>query len=80
MIKSQSNHYNSSTVVASTYNYEHKTLMVHFSHASYLYEGVEEVDYNLFATATSQGKALNEFIKAKYTGVKVHEKEGVATN
>ena len=73
MINSQSNYYNSSTVKASTYNYGHKTLMIHFDHASYLYEGVSVEDYNSFATADSQGRALNEFIKAKYEGVKINE-------
>ena len=73
MITSQSNQYNSSTVKSSTYNHEHKTLMVHFSHASYLYEGVSVEDYNNFATADSQGRALNDFIKPKYNGTKINE-------
>lgn len=78
MVTQQTNHYNSSTVKSSAYSYEHKTLVVHFSHASYVYEGVKEEDYVSFATATSQGKALNEFIKANYEGVKINEDKKVS--
>ena len=73
MIKVQNNTYDSSTVVSSSYNYEHKTLTVHFNHATYVYENVEVVDYVAFANAQSQGRALNEFVKGKYSFEKINE-------
>lgn len=80
MVKSQSNQYTSSTVKSSTYNYEHKTLVVHFSHASYMYQGVEVSDYQAFATADSQGKALNDFIKPGYPGQRMSEAQEPVLN
>jgi hypothetical protein len=66
MITKTRSEYNSSTVKAAAYDAEDKTLTVHFNHASYLYKDVELTDWDLFNTADSQGKALNEFIKPKY--------------
>ena len=77
MITVQRNEYNSSTVQSSSYNYEHKTLTVHFNHATYVYENVEVVDYLAFANAQSQGVALNETIKGKYTFQKINEAKKV---
>ena len=73
MVTVQRNEYNSSTVKSSSYNYEHQTLTVHFSHATYIYDAVSAEDYNKFATAKSQGIALNDFIKGKYSYEKVNE-------
>lgn len=77
MIKVQNNTYDSSTVVSSSYNYEHKTLTVHFNHATYVYQNVEVVDYVAFANAQSQGRSLNEFIKGKYAFEKINEDKKV---
>ena len=73
MITSTTSHYKSSTIKSATYNYEHKTLLVHFNHGSYLYKDVETADWNLFNLAESQGKALNQFIKGKYEYAKYEE-------
>ena len=54
-------------------NFKHKTLTVHFNHASYVYSDVNVEDWNAFNSAESQGKALNEFIKGKYEYEKLHE-------
>jgi hypothetical protein len=75
MIKSLIVQYDSSTVQSAAYNYEHKTLTVHFNHGSYLYKEVDPTDWNLFNLATSQGKALNEFIKGKYDFEKLESKK-----
>ena len=75
MIKSTISHYDSSTIKSAAYNYEHKTLLVHFNHGSYLYKDVEATDWNLFNLAESQGKALNQFIKGKYEFEKIHNEE-----
>ena len=77
MVTSQINHYESSTVKSSAYNYTHKTLTVHFNHATYVYEGVSVEDYNSFSTASSQGRALNEYIK-KYDFQKINETKKVS--
>jgi hypothetical protein len=77
MVVTQTNHYNSSTVKSSSYNYEHKVLTVHFDHATYVYEGVSVEDYNSFSTASSQGRALNEYIK-KYDFQKINETKKVS--
>lgn len=63
MIKTQTNVYDSSTIESSTYDYKTKDLIVIFKHASYVYHEVKESDYVEFATADSQGKSLNRFIK-----------------
>lgn len=73
MIKIQTNTYDSSTVNASSYDYATKDLIVIFNHASYIYKGVSENDYNLFANDKSQGVALNSFIKGKYEFEKCEE-------
>jgi hypothetical protein len=82
MIKSLIAQYDSSTVQSAAYNYEHKTLTVHFNHASYLYKGVSAADFEAFHTAESQGKSLNEVIKPKYSFEKINEviQQTVETN
>jgi hypothetical protein len=80
MITTTNSEYNSSTLKSATYNYKHKTLMVHFNYASYLYKGVESVDFEKFNSADSQGKALNQFIKGKYEFDKVNEDELITEN
>ena len=75
MITSTHSNYNSSTIKSAAYNVEHKTLTVHFNHASYLYKDVELADWNLFNMADSQGKALNEFIKPKYEFEKINSED-----
>ena len=75
MIKSTHSHYDSSTVKSAAYNYEHKTLTVHFSHATYIYNGVDSTDFESFNSAQSQGKALNEFIKGKYEFEKINAEQ-----
>ena len=52
-------------------------LTVHFNHATYVYQNVTVEDYNKFANADSQGRALNEFIKGKYTFAKINEDKKV---
>jgi acyl-CoA thioesterase len=79
MVVTQTNHYNSSTVKSSSYNYEHKVLTVHFDHATYVYENVTVEDYVYFASASSQGRALNEFIKGKYEFQKINETKETAS-
>jgi hypothetical protein len=64
--------YDSTTIKSVAYNYQHKTMLVHFSHASYLYQGVSKTDFEAFHGAESQGRALNEFIKNKYEFEKIH--------
>jgi len=76
MIKTQSNIYDSSTVEASQYIYATKELYVSFKHGSYLYKEVSEEDYNKFATAKSQGIALNSVIKGTYKYEKIEESVG----
>jgi hypothetical protein len=66
MVTVQRNDYDSSTVKSSSYNYKEKVLTVHFEHGSYAYYEVSAEDYNAFATADSQGRALNQFIKPNY--------------
>lgn len=72
MITTTHSHYDSSTIKSAAYNYEHKTLTVHFNHATYCYNNVSAEDWNLFNLAKSQGKALNEFIKPNYTFEKIN--------
>jgi len=74
MIKTQTNHYDSSTVLSSSYNYEHLILTVHFNHATYVYQNVDVDSYNQFANASSQGSALNTVIKGKFEFEKINEK------
>jgi hypothetical protein len=64
--------YESSNVVASTYNKTNKNLNVIFKYGgSYTYQNVSATDYFRFETADSQGKELNTTIK-KYAFLK-HE-------
>ena len=77
MIKVQNNTYDSSTVQSSSYNYKEQILTVHFNHATYVYENVTVIDYVAFANAQSQGRALNEIIKGKYTFEKINEDKKV---
>jgi|TARA_B110000908_G_C10218245_1_gene433892 hypothetical protein len=76
MITKTTNVYNSSLVKESVYDFETKQLIVFFPSAEYHYHGVSAGDYNEFANADSQGKALNEIIKGNYEFTKL-EKEDV---
>ena len=58
MITKTTNVYNSSLVKESVYDFETKQLIVFFPSAEYHYHGVSADDYNEFANADSQGKAL----------------------
>jgi len=73
MIKTQTNIYDSSTIKASTYEYESKNLYVVFVHATYRYIDVPAAVYQEFANAESQGIALNSLIKGTYEFVKLEE-------
>jgi len=73
MITTQTNLYDSSTIVSSSYIYKTKELYVGFKHGTYLYKEVEENDYNAFRDATSQGIALNNIIKGVYKYEKIEE-------
>jgi hypothetical protein len=73
MITKTISHYDSSTLTSAAYNFKHKTLTVHFNHASYVYSDVSVQDWISFNSAESQGKALNEFIKDKYEYEKLHD-------
>ena len=56
--------YESSTISSSQYDYKSKILLVVFhSGTTYMYKGIDVETYEKFATADSQGKALNEYIK-----------------
>lgn len=72
MITTTHSHYDSSTVKSAAYNYEHKTLTVHFNHAAYTYKDVSAEDWNLFNLAKSQGSVLNDFIKPNYEFEKIN--------
>ena len=72
MITSTISQYDSSTIKSAAYNYKHKTLTVHFNHATYVYNGVSSDDFESFNRAESQGKALNEVIKGKYDYEKIN--------
>ncbi len=70
--------YESSNIVASTYNKTNKDLNVIFEYGgSYTYQNVSESDYMRFETSDSQGKILNSHIKAypvlKHDKVDVNE-------
>lgn len=73
MVLTQNNIYDSSTVEASSYNYKEQILTVLFNHATYVYHNVDAEAYQNFATADSQGRALNTFIKGKFEFEKIHE-------
>ena len=56
--------YESSTISSSQYDYKSKILLVVFySGTTYMYKNIDVETYEKFATADSQGKALNEYIK-----------------
>lgn len=62
--------YESSNIVASTYNRGNKNLNIVFKNGgSYTYQNVPETDYVRFETAESQGKILNSQIR-KYAFLK----------
>lgn len=62
--------YESSNIIASTYNRGNKNLNIVFKNGgSYTYQNVPETDYVRFETAESQGKILNTQIK-KYSFLK----------
>ena len=65
--------YDSSNIVSSTYDTANYTLHVTFVKGNlvYKYENVNPEDYNKLQEAESTGKAFIEFIKNKYTGVKI---------
>lgn len=64
--------YESSNIVASSYNKNEKDLTITFKNGgNYTYQGVSETDYVRFETAESQGKVLNSNLK-KYPFLK-HE-------
>lgn len=73
MVKSQTNIYDSSTIKASTYEYESKNLYVVFGHATYRYIEVPAEIYQQFANAESQGISLNSLIKGNYEFEKLEE-------
>lgn len=73
MVLTQTNHYDSSLVKSSSYNFTHKTLTVHFTGATYIYNDVDPETHMKFVTADSQGSALNEFIKGNFEFTKIHE-------
>jgi len=77
MIKSQTNFYDSSTLKASTYEFQTKKLYVEFNNATYLYKDVSVIDYNFFAGDISQGKAINTYIKNKYEFEKLEATDDV---
>lgn len=66
MVTTQTNLYDSSTILSSSYIYETKQLYIGFKHATYLYKDVSLVDYLTFANDKSQGIALNTLIKGVY--------------
>ena len=80
MIKTTTSHYTSSTLTSASYNYDQKTLLVHFNHGSYLYKDVIAKDFEAFNSANSQGKALNEFIKGTYEFEKVSSEDTFPTS
>lgn len=77
MVTSTISQYNSSTLKSGAYDFKHKTLIVQFNHATYLYKDVSELDWNLFNTAKSQGVALNDYIKNNYEFEKLNEDQEV---
>lgn len=76
MITKQVNEYNSSTVLASSYDYSTQELDVLFENGAYRYLAVPPGIYQQFATADSQGAALNQLIKGgQYQTLKLDEDE-----
>ena len=64
MILSQSNHYDSSTLKSSSYDYKSRDMFMTFnSGQTYLYKEVPNEIYEEFANSESHGRALNRLIK-----------------
>ena len=64
MILSQSNHYDSSTLKSSSYDYKSRDMFMTFnSGQTYLYKEVPHEIYEEFANSESHGRALNRLIK-----------------
>jgi len=62
--------YESSNILASTYNISTKELNIIFKNGgNYKYSGVPKIDYTIFELSDSQGKVLNSNIK-QYSVVK----------
>lgn len=72
MVLKQINHYDSSMIESSSYDFKHQILTVHFKGATYVYHGVDAQTHSDFATADSQGQALNKFIKGKFEFEKIN--------
>jgi hypothetical protein len=76
MITLQVNEYNSSTVLASKYEFASETLDILFENGAYRYLNVPVEVYAQFAAADSQGAALNQFIKGgQFETIKLDEEE-----
>lgn len=71
-------YYDSSNVIASKYVPEKKLLAVIFiKGGQYVYEGVIIHHYAMFKKATSQGKALRQYIQPNYEYIKGEQKVDV---
>lgn len=74
MITLQVNEYNSSTVLASKYDFASETLDILFENGAYRYMKVPVEIYAQFAGADSQGAALNQYIKGgQFETIKLDE-------
>ena len=65
--------YDSSNIASSSYDTANYTLYITFvkGNLKYKYENINPEDYNKLQEAESTGKAFIEYIKNKYTGVKI---------
>lgn len=64
MIKSQSNHFESSTLSSSSYDYNRKELFITFKTGhTYLYKNVPKDLYNDFINSESHGSSFSKLIK-----------------
>jgi hypothetical protein len=78
MITLQVNEYNSSTVLASKYEFATETLDILFENGAYRYLNVPVEVYAQFAAADSQGAALNQFIKGgQFETIKLDDEEEI---
>lgn len=76
MITLQVNEYNSSTVLASKYDFASETLDILFENGAYRYMKVPVEVYAQFAGADSQGAALNQYIKGgQFETIKLDEED-----
>lgn len=76
MITLQVNEYSSSTVLASSYDFSNGTLDILFENGPYRYLAVPADVYEQFATADSQGAALNQYIKGgRFETIKMPKEE-----